>query len=56
MRKIIRSEGKRTNTSITLAGRETDPLWPHPCDDDRRLAVAVAKSSRKAASWYYTAK
>ena len=19
-----------------------DPLWPHPCDDDRRLAVAVA--------------
>ena len=35
-------EGKRTNTSITLAGRAPDPLWLHPCDDDRRLAVAVA--------------
>ena len=27
-------------TSITLAGRAADPLRPHPCDDDRRLAVA----------------
>jgi hypothetical protein len=28
--------------SITLAGRAADPLRPRPCDDDRRLAVAVA--------------
>jgi hypothetical protein len=29
--------------NLTGASREaTDPLWPHPCDDDRRLAVAVA--------------
>ena len=39
---MLRSQGKRTNTSITLAGRAADPLWPHPCDDDGRLAVAVA--------------
>ena len=37
-----RSQGKRTNTSLTLAGRAADPHRPHPCDDDRRLAVAVA--------------
>jgi hypothetical protein len=30
------------NTSITLAGRAADPHRPHPCDDDGRLAVAVA--------------
>ena len=28
--------------SVTLAGRAADPLRPHPCDDDRRLTVAVA--------------
>jgi hypothetical protein len=33
---------KRKNTLVTLAGRAADPLWPHPCDDDERLAVAVA--------------
>ena len=36
-----RSQEKRTNTLITLAGRAADPHRPHPCDDDRRLAVAV---------------
>ena len=30
------------DTSITLAGRAADPHRLHPCDDDKRLAVAVA--------------
>jgi hypothetical protein len=28
---MFRSQGKRTNTSITLAGRAADPLWPYSC-------------------------
>jgi hypothetical protein len=35
------SQEKQTNILITLAGRAADPLRPHSCDDDRRLAVAV---------------
>ena len=28
---MLRSQGKRTNISITLAGRAADPHRPHPC-------------------------
>ena len=31
---------KRKDTLVMLVGMAADPLWPHPCDDDRRLAVA----------------
>jgi hypothetical protein len=26
------------NVIPTLAGRAADPLWPHPCNDDRKVS------------------
>jgi hypothetical protein len=39
---MLRSQGKRTNISITLAGRAADPHRPHPCRQEPAISpVAV---------------
>ena len=43
MEGVVPTRTSHTTVNVADTSREeADPLWTHPCDDDRRLAVAVA--------------